>query len=180
MWDTNAIPVRIASTRFTQKMRRAAPTEEGRRPLHGAAAGFASAEYGAAGAAGAAANTIITGGNTTDPHLANNELKQQEKVKKQQTYVSAESHNTYEVQLQSAVDNEQTVSTSAAGKDQPVFRDEDLLNSQASVDVEDMEYDTGSDTVSVGDTSLKNPDLYSLEEINQFLDETYKKICKSN
>lgn len=32
-----------------------------------------------------------------------------------------------------------------------------------------------SDTISVGETSTETTDLYSLEEVNQFLDETFKK-----
>lgn len=50
--------------------------------------------------------------------------------------------------------------------------------SQTSGDGEDMEYDSESDTVSIGECSNKNTDLYSLEEINDFLNETYKKSVK--
>lgn len=35
-----------------------------------------------------------------------------------------------------------------------------------------------SESVSVGDFSSRNPELYSLEEINEFLDETFKKSVK--
>ena len=41
-----------------------------------------------------------------------------------------------------------------------------------------MEYDSESDTTSVGEITTRATDLYSLEEINQFLDETFKKSVK--
>lgn len=41
-----------------------------------------------------------------------------------------------------------------------------------------MDYDSESDR-SISETSSRNTDLYSLEEINQFLDETFKKSVKS-
>ena len=39
---------------------------------------------------------------------------------------------------------------------------------------------TESDTVSIGETSIRNTDLYSLEEINQFRDATFKKSVRLN
>lgn len=43
-----------------------------------------------------------------------------------------------------------------------------------------IENDSESDAVSVGEnpSSNRNTDLYSLEDINQFLDETFKKSVK--
>jgi hypothetical protein len=56
-----------------------------------------------------------------------------------------------------------------------------MLNSQASCEGEDMEYDSESDTVSsIGEASNRNTDLYSLEEINNFLDVTFKKSVRLN
>ena len=43
---------------------------------------------------------------------------------------------------------------------------------------EEMEYDTDSDCVSVADSQSYNGDLYTLEEINVFLDETFGKSVK--
>ncbi|KAK2836049.1 hypothetical protein Q5P01_016533 [Channa striata] len=53
-----------------------------------------------------------------------------------------------------------------------------VTNSQITEVGEDMEYDTESDTLSVGDYSSRNADLYSLEEITDFLDDTFKKSVK--
>lgn len=44
--------------------------------------------------------------------------------------------------------------------------------------VEDMEYDSDSDSVSVADSQTSSGDLYTLEEINDFLDETFGKQVK--
>lgn len=41
-----------------------------------------------------------------------------------------------------------------------------------------MDYDTESDTVSLAGSCDRSSDLYSLEDINQFLDETFKKSVK--
>ncbi|KAF0042668.1 hypothetical protein F2P81_006200 [Scophthalmus maximus] len=41
-----------------------------------------------------------------------------------------------------------------------------------------MEDDSLSDTKSIGETPVRSTDLYSLEEINNFLDETFKKSVK--
>ena len=51
-----------------------------------------------------------------------------------------------------------------------------MFSSQVSGRDDDMKYDSESDTISVGETSIKTTDLYSLEEVNQFLDETLKKV----
>lgn len=52
--------------------------------------------------------------------------------------------------------------------------------SQVSCEGEDMEYDSESDMVSIGETSNRNSDLYSLEEVNQFLDEIFKRSVRVN
>ena len=43
---------------------------------------------------------------------------------------------------------------------------------------EEMEYDTDSDCVSVADSQSYSGDLYTLEEISGFLDETFGKSVK--
>ena len=52
-----------------------------------------------------------------------------------------------------------------------------LFTSQASCASEDMEYDSESDTVSIGEINLST-DLFSLEEIDRFLNETFKRSVK--
>ena len=52
------------------------------------------------------------------------------------------------------------------------------VHSQVSGEADDMEYDSESDTTSESETSTRSTDLYSLEEMNQFLDETYKTSVK--
>ena len=47
-----------------------------------------------------------------------------------------------------------------------------VFSSQVSGEANDS--DSESDIISVGETSTKTTDLYSLEEVNQFLDETFK------
>ena len=77
----------------------------------------------------------------------------------------------------------EAASTSFAGRDPTVISNEgqSMLNSQASCEGEDMEYDSESDTVSsIGEASIRNTDLYSLEEINQFLDVKFKKSVRLN
>ncbi len=46
------------------------------------------------------------------------------------------------------------------------------------IEGEDIDYDSESDTTSIGETSNRNTDLHSLEEVNQFLDETFKKSVR--
>lgn len=52
--------------------------------------------------------------------------------------------------------------------------------SQTTVEGDNVDYDSESDAVSVGETpsSNRNTDLYSLEDMNPFLDETFKKSVK--
>ncbi|TDH00073.1 hypothetical protein EPR50_G00183800 [Perca flavescens] len=52
-----------------------------------------------------------------------------------------------------------------------------LFSSQASCASDDMEFDSESDTVSIGEINLST-DLYSLEEIDRFLNETFKRSVK--
>lgn len=54
----------------------------------------------------------------------------------------------------------------------------DLCNSQTSCQGDDMEDDDESDNVSIAENSSKLTDLYSLKEINVFLDETFNKSVK--
>ena len=76
----------------------------------------------------------------------------------------------------------EAASTSCTGRDPTVITNEGkgMLNSQASCEGEDMEYDSESDTVCIGEASIRNTDLYSLEEINQFLDVKFKKSVRLN
>ncbi len=53
-----------------------------------------------------------------------------------------------------------------------------MCNSQASCQGDDMEDDDESDNVSTAENSSKLTDLYSLKEINVFLDETFNKSVK--
>ena len=53
-----------------------------------------------------------------------------------------------------------------------------MFSSQVSGEADDMECDSESDTTFVGETSTRTTDLYSLEAINQFMDETYKTSVK--
>ena len=52
------------------------------------------------------------------------------------------------------------------------------FSSQVSGEADEMECDSESDTISGGETSSRTTDLYSLEEIKQFLDETLRKSVK--
>lgn len=60
------------------------------------------------------------------------------------------------------------------GAGEPCARESDTAKSQE----EEMRYDTDSDCVSVTDSQLYSGDLYILEEINGFLDETFGKSVK--
>lgn len=57
---------------------------------------------------------------------------------------------------------------------------EAVFSSQASGRGEDAEWDSESDTVSVSEVSNRNTDLYSFEEINTFLDQTFHRSVKVN
>ena len=74
---------------------------------------------------------------------------------KQQASVAAENLSS----SQSA--GTEAVSTSFAGRDPTVNTNEGqaMFNSQASCEGEDMDYDSESDKVSIGETSIKNTDL---------------------
>lgn len=79
-----------------------------------------------------------------------------------------------EMQSQAA---EEAASTSSTGIENAVFSSEVLI-SQASCEGEDMDFGSESDTVSVCESNRNTDDLYSLEDINNFLDVTFKKSVK--
>ena len=134
----------------------------------------------AAGAAGADADPGAEGveAGATGSLSEEDDLDREEQSRpdKQQASVTAENLSS----SQSA--GTEAASTSFVGTDPTVNTNEEqgMLNSQASCEGEDMDYDSESDTVSIGETSVRNTDLYSLEEINQFLDVTFKKSVRLN
>ena len=58
----------------------------------------------------------------------------------------------------------------------PSIKGQDEVCSQISAQGEEMDYE--SDTASISEASIKNSDLYSLQDINEFLDETFNKSVK--
>ena len=141
----------------------------------------AGAEVADAGADPGAENVVAgaTGSVPPVPHFEEVDLDSEEQSdpKKQQAPVAAENLSS----SQSA--GTEAASTSCTGRDPTVITNEGkgMLNSQASCEGEDMEYDSESDTVSsIGEASNRNTDLYSLEEINHFLDVTFKKSVRLN
>lgn len=74
--------------------------------------------------------------------------------------------------------NEGAASTSPPCKEVAINEGQVLCSSQASCEGDDMEDDYESDNVSIAETSSRSADLYSLEEINLFLDGTYKRSVK--
>ena len=148
----------------------------------GSAAGGSAAGGSGACAAGADADAdpgaegVEAGATGSPSEEDDSDREEQSQPDKQQPSVTAENLSS----SQSA--GTEAASTSFVGRDPTVNTNEEqcLLNSQASCEGEDMEYDSESDTVSIGETSIKNTDLYSLEEINQFLDVTFKRSVRIN
>ena len=144
----------------------------------GSSAGAAGAEAGAdPGAVNVAAGA--TGSVPPLPYFEDVDLdsEEQSEPKKQQAPSAAENLSS----SQSA--GTEAASTSCTGRDPTVITNEGkgVSNSQASCEGEEMEYDSESDTVSsIGEASNRNTDLYSLEEINHFLDVTFKKSVRLN
>ena len=140
----------------------------------GSSAGAAVAD---AGADPGAVN-VVAGVTGSVPHFEEVDLDSEEQSdpKKQQAPVAAENLSS----SQSA--GTEAASTSCTGRDPTVITTEGkgISSSQASCEGEDMEYDSESDTVSSIGEASKNTDLYSLEEINHFLDVTFKKSVRLN
>ena len=118
----------------------------------------------AASAAGVDADSGVEcmAAGATGSHSEDNDLdrEEQSQPEKQQASVAAKNLSS----SQSA--GTEAASTSFAGRDHTVITNEGqgVFNSQVSCEGEDMEYDSESDTVSIGETSIRNTDLYSLEE----------------
>lgn len=73
---------------------------------------------------------------------------------------------------------EEAASTGFATKAPTVIISEEqhVFSSQESGEGLDMKCESESDTTSVGEVSNRSADLYSLEERNQFLDETFQNL----
>lgn len=74
--------------------------------------------------------------------------------------------------------HEGTASTSYSCKELTVNEEHGLCNSQVSCEGDDMEDDYELDNVSIAEYSSRFMDLYSLEETDLFLDETFKRSVK--
>ncbi len=204
MWDTNVLRVRTNSRWcLIPLMQPSAPLALELRlaPAPASAAGVRLATASVAGAApggmpvagpsgfvvgdAAAGHGIV--GTAASAAACDLDRDEQSQPEKQQASVAAENLRSSqfvgtEVQLQSAETVEEAASTSLAGRNHSVVTNggQGVTNGQVSCEGEDMDYDSESDTTSVGETCNRNTDslFYSLEGINQFLDETFKKSVR--
>lgn len=135
-----------------------------------------SADTSAAGPDGPMAGGVVAGHGVTSAaagaivsHLEINDLDRegQSQPEKQQASVAAENLSSSqsvgtEVQSQSTKNVEEAASTSLAGRNHTVVTNEGrgVFSSQASCEGDDVEYDPESDTVSIGETSNRNTDLF--------------------
>lgn len=118
-----------------------------------------------------AAPTVASSAELEAEHVENNV---DEEEQGNNVSVAADVSNS---QSEAAVDGIQVAGSveaaGAAGSD-----GQDAESSQVSVEGEEMEDDSESDSVSISDASIRNTDTYSAEEINHFLDVTYKRSIK--